>query len=106
MKMNFELIKALLVVAISSSIISSAFVQKIKGISLIKCSDCLIYVSFFISMLFGIIFTLTFTSYNIINALWVGLFSFLGADSLYKAFEDKIFKSYSNINSITEIVRE
>ena len=103
--MNFELIKALLVVAISSSIISSAFVQKIKGISLIKCSDCLIYVSFFISMLFGIIFTLTFTSYNIIDALWVGLFSFLGADSLYKAFEDKIFKSYSSINNITEIIR-
>jgi hypothetical protein len=57
-------------------------------------------------MLFGIVFTLSFTNYDIINAVWVGLFSFLGADSLYKVFEDKLFKSYSSINSVTEIQRE
>lgn len=104
--MNIDLIKSLLVVACASSILSTAFVQKLKAVSIIKCSSCLVYISFVISMLFGIIFTLSFTTYNIINALWVGLFSFIGADTLYKAFEDKIFKSYSNINSITEIVRE
>lgn len=104
--MNIDLIKSLLVVACASSILSTAFVQKFKAVSIIKCSSCLVYISFVISMLFGIIFTLSFTTYNIINALWVGLFSFIGADTLYKAFEDKIFKSYSNINSITEIVRE
>ena len=53
-----------------------------------------IYISFFVSMLFGVVFTLSFTNYDILESLWVGLFSFLGADSLYKAFEDKIFASY------------
>ena len=100
MNMNIELIKSLLVIGSVSSVLSTAFVQKFKSVSIVKCSSCLIY------MLFGIVFTLSFTDYDIINAAWVGLFSFLGADSLYKVFEDKLFKSYSSINSITEIQRE
>ena len=57
-------------------------------------------------MIFGVVFTLSFTNYTIIDSLWVGLFSFLEADTLYKAFEDKIFASYSSINNITEIKRD
>lgn len=95
--MNIELIKTLLIISLSSSIISSSFVQKIKGTKLIKTSSCIIYLSFLISMLFGIIFTLSFTDYGIIEALWVGVFSFLGADKLYKMLEDKIFKSFGSI---------
>lgn len=104
--MNIELIKALLLIAASSSIISAAFVQKIKTVSLIKCSDCLIYISFLISMSFGMLFTLSFTEYTLIDSIWVGLFSFIGADSLYKAFEDKLFKSFNKINEVKEIERK
>ena len=98
--MNIELIKALLLVAVSSSIISTSFIQKIKTISLIKCSDCLVYISLLVSMSFGMLFTLSFTNYTLVESLWVGLFSFIGADSLYKAFEDKLFKSFNKIKSI------
>lgn len=104
--MNIELIKALLLIAASSSIISASFVQKIKTVSLIKCSDCLIYISFLISMSFGMLFTLSFTEYKLIDSIWVGLFSFIGADSLYKAFEDKLFKSFNKINEVKEIERK
>lgn len=104
--MNIELIKALLLVAVSSSIISTSFVQKIKTVSLIKCSDCLVYISFLISMSFGMLFTLSFTEYTLVDSLWVGLFSFIGADSLYKAFEDKLFKSFNKINEVKEIERK
>ena len=104
--MNIELIKALLLIAASSSIISASFVQKIKTVSLIKCSDCLIYISFLISMRFGMLFTLSFTEYKLIDSIWVGLFSFIGADSLYKAFEDKLFKSFNKINEVKEIERK
>ena len=104
--MNIELIKVLLIIASASSILSSAFMQKIKTISLIKCSSCLIYISFLVSMLFGILFTLTFTEYNIVYSLWVGLFGFLEADTLYKTFENKVFSSYSEIKSITSINRD
>ena len=98
--MNIELIKALLLIAVSSSIKSASFVQKIKTVSLIKSSECLIYISFLISMSFGILFTLSFTDYKLIDSIWVGLFSFIGADSLYKAFEDKLFKSFNKINEV------
>jgi len=103
--MNIDLIKTLLIIAMSSSIISTALVQKIKSMSFIKSSDCVIYISFGVSMLLGFVFTISFTDYNIINSLWVGLFSFLGADSLYKAFEGKIFTPYSDMNNIIEIDR-
>lgn len=104
--MNIELIKKLLLIAVSSSIISTSFIQKIKGASLIKCSECLIYISFLISMSFGMFFTLSFTSYSVLNSVWVGLFSFIGADSLYKAFEDKLFKSFNKLNEVKEIERK
>lgn len=104
--MNIELIKALLLVAVLSSIISTSFIQKIKTISLIKCSDCLVYISFLVSMSFGMLFTLSFTNYTLVESLWVGLFSFIGADSLYKAFEDKLFKSFNKINEVKEIERK
>ena len=104
--MNIDLIKSLLLIALASSILSSALVQKIKGLSILKCSDCLLYISFGVSMMFGIIFTLSFTEYKIVHALWVGLFSFLGADSLYKAFEHKIFASFSKIKEVTTIERD
>ena len=104
--MNIELIKALLLIAVSSSIISASFVQKIKTVSLIKSSECLIYISFLISMSFGILFTLSFTDYKLIDSIWVGLFSFIGADSLYKGFEDKLFKSFNKINEVKEIERK
>ena len=104
--MNIELIKALLLIAVSSSIISASFVQKIKTVSLIKSSECLIYISFLISMSFGILFTLSFTDYKLIDSIWIGLFSFIGADSLYKAFEDKLFKSFNKINEVKEIERK
>ena len=104
--MNIELIKALLLIAVSSSIISASFVQKIKTVSLIKSSECLIYISFLISMSFGILFTLSFTDYKLIDSIWVGLFSFIGADPLYKVFEDKLFKSFNKINEVKEIERK
>ena len=52
------------------------------------------------------LFTLSFTNYTLVESLWVGLFSFIGADSLYKAFEDKLFKSFNKINEVKEIERK
>ena len=46
--MNIDLIKSLLVVACASSILSTAFVQKFKAVSIIKCSSCLVYIYFII----------------------------------------------------------
>ena len=95
--LNLELIKNLLLIAIASSVVTTTSVQKIKEAFTFKKSSRLVIVSFVVSMIFGTLFALTFSKVNIQEALWVGFFSFIGADVIYKTFEDKIFKSFGTI---------
>ena len=103
--MNFELLKNVLIIAIGSSIITTALVQKIKEGFGFKSSKKIILVSFGVSMIIGTLFSLSFTELTIINSLWVGLISFIGADTIYKAFEDKIFKSFGKLDNTTTLER-
>lgn len=95
--LDFDLIKNILIVAMAGGIITSAFVQKIKECIYFKKSCSLVIVSLFVSMTLGTIFTISFSNIDLEYSLWAGFFSFLGADSLYKLFEDKIFTPYSKI---------
>jgi hypothetical protein len=95
--MNFELLKQVLLISIGSSIISTTLIQKIKEGYKFKNSKKIILISFGVSMVIGTLFSLSFTDLNMINSLWVGLISFIGADAVYKTFEDKIFKSFGEI---------
>lgn len=96
--LNMDLIKNVLIIAIASSIITTATVQKIKESIEFKKSNRLVIVSFIVSMIVGTLFSLSFSELNIINSLWVGLFSFIGADAIYKSLEDKIFTPFSKIH--------
>lgn len=102
--MNIELLKIVLIVALSSSIITTALVQKIKEGFNFKKSKTIVIVSFFISMVIGTLFALSFSELILINCLWVGLISFIGADAIYKAFEDKIFTKFSDLQPKEEII--
>ena len=102
--MNLELLKQVLIVGISASIFSTAIIQKIK--EQLKSKKWLFFISLVISIGIGIFFTLTFAELDIIGAFWVGISTWVGSDSIYRAFEDKIFKKFSDINNITEIKRE
>ena len=102
--MNLELIKQVLIVGISASIFSTAIIQKIK--EQLKSKKWLFFISLVISIGIGIFFTLTFAELDIIGAFWVGISTWVGSDTIYRAFEDKIFKKFSDINNIIEIKRE
>ena len=102
--LNLTLIRNILIIAMSSSIISTSLIQRIKEGT--KSKKYMLLKSFIISMLVGITFTLTFSDTNIINSLWVGLISFIGADAIYKAFEDKIFDSFSSLENVIYIERD
>ena len=102
--LNLELIKNLLLIAIASSVVTTTSVQKIKEAFTFKKSSRFVIVSFVVSMIFGTLFALTFSEVNIQEALWVGFFSFIGADALYKTFEDKIFKSFGKVIEDTKII--
>ena len=91
---NLDYLKQLLIISIALSAITCAFIQKTKGF--LKSNKYIVLYSFFVNILTGILFCFTFTSITLPNSLWIGLFSFLGADTIYKSLEGKI-SSYSDI---------
>lgn len=92
--LNLDYLKNLLIISIALSVITCALIQKTKVY--FSCSKCLPIYSFVVNMIIGIIFCMTFTEIDFPTSLWVGLFSFIGADTLYKALEGKI-ASYTDI---------
>ena len=101
--MNLEIIKQILIVSIAASIVSTATIQKIK--EQLKSKKWLFFTSLISSVTIGITFALSFTELSIINSIWVGLITWIGADAIYKSFEDKIFKKFSDIEQAVEIER-
>lgn len=101
--MELELIKQILIVSIAASIVSTATIQKIK--EQLKNKKWLFFTGLISSVTIGITFALSFTELSIINSIWVGLITWIGADAIYKSFEDKIFKKYSDIEQVVEIER-
>lgn len=91
---HIEYLQELLIIGVALSAITCTIIQKTK--SLFKSSKFIILYSFIINMIVGIVFSLTFTDVTLPTSLWIGLFSFLGADSIYKTLEGKI-SSYSDI---------
>lgn len=102
--MNLEIIKQILIVSIAASIVSTATIQKIK--EQLKSKKWLFFTGLISSVTIGITFALSFTKLSVINAIWVGLITWIGADAIYKSFEDKIFKRFSDKEKITEIKRD
>lgn len=105
--LDFDLIKTILVVAISASVITTSLIQKIK--ELLPTKKYLGVIGLTVSVIIGSLFALCFSVLEIVNCLWVGLITWLGADMIYKTFEDKIFTPYSEMKKETivgEIAKE
>lgn len=94
--LNLEYLQQSLIIAIALSTITCAFVQKTK--CCFKSSKHLALYSLFVNIFVGIVFCMTFTSIDFPNSLWIGMFSFLGADTIYKTLEGKV-SSYSDITN-------
>lgn len=86
--LNLEYLQELLLISITLSTITCTFIQKTK--ILFKTSKFLMIYGLFINVLFGVLFCKTFTIMEFPTSLWIGLFSFIGADSIYKTLEGKI----------------
>ena len=92
--LDWYLLQVILVIAIACSTITVAFIQKTKKFC--RNSRCITLYSFIVNMLFGYFFSLTFASIDTVKSLWVGLFSFIGADTIYRNLEGKL-SSYSDL---------
>lgn len=96
---NFEYLKQLLIISIALSTITCTLIQKTKGF--LKSSKFIAIYSFIINIIIGILFCFTFTSITLPTSLWIGFFSFLEADSIYKSLEGKISSYQEIINQKT-----
>ena len=94
--LKIEYLQELLVIAIVLSVITCSFLQKTKRI--VPSPKLVPIYSLIANVTIGIVFCMTFTNITFPTSLWIGLFSFLGADTLYKTLEGKIL-SYSDILS-------
>lgn len=99
--LKIDLLKELLLISIVLSTITCALVQKTK--IHFKTSKFLPLYSLIVNLIIGIIFCKTFTNISFPTSLWIGSFSYIGADSIYKALEGKIANhtELRNKNKIT-----
>lgn len=92
--LKLEYLQQMLIISIALSTITCTFIQKTK--KYFKSSKLLIPYNLVVNVILGIVFCITFTDIKFPNSIWLGLFSFLGADALYKTLEGKIL-SYTDI---------
>jgi len=100
--LDTTLLQELLIIAIAVSVFTVAFIQKTKGV--FKTSKWINLYSLVVNMVFGIIFCMSFTEASIINSLWVGLFSYIGADTLYKSLEGKLASFKDIVEKKEEVI--
>ena len=92
--LKLELLQQLLIIAMALSTITCSIVQKTKR--LFSSTKYLCFYSLIINIGVSVIFCSSFTSITFPLDLWVGLFSFLGADTIYKALEGTLL-SYKDL---------
>lgn len=92
--LKIEYLQQMLIISVALSTITCAFIQKTK--KYFKSSKHLIPYSLVVNIIIGLIFCYTFTDIKFPNSIWLGLFSFIEADAIYKSLEGKLL-SYNDI---------
>lgn len=90
-----SLLLELLSVSITFSVILMAVIQKLKSFSCITKPCHVMFLDILLAFLIGVPFSITFYSINWIEGLWVGLFSFVGASSIYEALKKQNIINYN-----------
>lgn len=83
----------LLMIASTLSFILVTLIQKIKMISIIKTKTHVLIANFLCSFL-GIPFGICFYNLDVIDGLWISLFSFIGAPTIYQILKSQNILAY------------
>ena len=82
----------LLVISVTFSMISMVFIQKCKSMKFVRKKWQVCLLNFLLSFLVGMPFANVFYDVSWLDSIWVGLFTFVGAPSIYDALKNqKIF---------------
>jgi uncharacterized membrane protein len=91
---NDKLIDLLMISTVFSAVLMS-LIQKIKALSYVKSNDHVWLLNLVLSILLGIFFAINFYDKNIFDAIWVGLFSFVGAPTIYELLKKQRVIKYT-----------
>lgn len=84
----------LLMMGITFSIFEMALVQKIKMLPFFNKDYKIWFLNFILSFAMGIPFVTYFFSLSLTDAIWVSLFGFIGAPSIYKTLKKQTLINY------------
>lgn len=93
---DMSLLELVFLIASLNTSITTSFIQKTK--KYFRKSKYIPYYSLVVNIVFGILFSISFTSIGPVKSLWVGVFSFLESDTLYKSLEGKL-SSFENLRN-------
>lgn len=96
------------IVSITFSIILMAMIQKFKSLNLFRHSPLIWFLNLLFAFLIGVPFSYTFYNLSIVDSVWVGLFSFIGAPSIYTALKNQTLISYKpkSVSETIEVPKE
>lgn len=98
----------IIMISITFSIILMAVIQKFKKLPFINKSYKVWILNFIFAFLIGVPFSMWFYKLSIYDSLWVGLFAFVGAPSIYKALKEQNIINYTpeSISDTIEVPKE
>ena len=92
----------IIMVSIMFSVVLMALIQKCKTLKIIHQSSWIGLLNFIFSFLLGVPFAHLFYEVSWIEGIWVAIFSFIGAPSLYEALKNQQMVSIKP-KSVSEI---
>ena len=103
--LKINLLEQMLIISIALSTISCSFVQKKKDTFLVPVA--FVFIVYLLILSWAYYFAFSFTSITFPMSLWIGVFSFLGADTIYKSLEGKLTPYREILNkNVVEVPKE
>lgn len=89
-----SLLLELLGISVAFSVILMAVIQKLKSFACIKKSCHVMIINILLSFAIGIPFAIHFYDITWVEGAWVGLFSFIGASTIYEGLKKQNLINY------------
>ena len=98
----------ILLISTTFSIVMMALIQKFKTLPFVSKSEHVWIINFVLSFIIGSLFGLHFYNLEVYDALWMSLFSFIGAPTIYEALKKQNIINYTpkSLNSSITIKKE
>ncbi len=95
----------LLIISVTLSFVLMALIQKIKKLSFINKEWQIWMVNLFLSFSIAIPFGIKFYDASLNDGIWIGLFTFIGAPTLYETLKNQNILTYkpTSLNSTVKI---